>query len=682
MKYLYQPLCFFIAISILFVSCQKEQPPKNTPVKIDDLETVSANVHEDGGVTLTGKINQLPPGTLQGYGFYISTDSLFANRVLIPITTEAKIGTFSKDINSGIEKGRKYFYGVYSSSTVNDAPVFKTYNTKSFISTGAKKPKFNSVLPLKAHIGDTLIITGKYFKDQFVSVFFGSKYASVLEITDSTFKCIVPNDIDAVTPLIIFDNHTFRDTISDKFTLYTPTIQNFTSVATFRETVTINGDHFSNTDGGNEVYFNNIKAIVTKNSRKQLTVVVPDDIEKSLTNIKVKAQLQTAVTATQFKITEPQITAIPQSANVGEEVTIQGKNFNPVPTKNHILFESNTSDIKSGTATQLKAEVPNGVYPRRKTKITLKLLDYVVTYKYDCIIKDKWIAISNVPFKPIDLAGTFTINNQSYVLSRSVDPKDNDGQYLWKFNASDFSWQKISIPFNFESGSITSNGKKAYLYITSGNNSNFWEYDPAGNSWTKKASYTADAHYYGTTFAIGNKVYVGLGVSNGSDVYSANNSFSQYDIATNTWSKVAGYPTQIPDGRLHSSSFVINGVAYVAGGAMNTGAVQFYSYTPGTDKWTRLADFPDARIYSSAFVYNNNGYVVTGHAISTIFNNTRPCMKYEPTLNKWTVLKDNIGVGDTIDEGYVFVNNGNVYVGGGGFYAYDFHLIQTAASGL
>jgi hypothetical protein len=148
--------------------------------------------------------------------------------------------------------------------------------------------------------------------------------------------------------------------------------------------------------------------------------------------------------------------------------------------------------------------VPNAPYPLGKATITLKMLDYTVTYSADMVIKDKWLLVSKVPFNDYGSAGAFTINNTSYVIASSQDYLNNQ-QFLWKFNPTDFSWQQIVIPFTCTNAKVTTNGNKAYLYTSSATN-NFYEFDPATNQWTKKTDYPVVAvRQSGAMFAIGQK---------------------------------------------------------------------------------------------------------------------------------------------------------------------------------
>lgn len=62
------------------------------------------------------------------------------------------------------------------------------------------------------------------------------------------------------------------------------------------------------------------------------------------------------------------------------------------------------------------------------------------------------------------------------------------------------------------------------------------------------------------------------------------------------------------------------------------------------------------------------------------------CIKYDPSSDTWKVLKATIGCASCsdngIENGYAFVNSGNVYVGGWGAFGSFHYLYQTPGAGL
>ena len=73
----------------------------------------------------------------------------------------------------------------------------------------------------------------------------------------------------------------------------------------------------------------------------------------------------------------------------------------------------------------------------------------------------------------------------------------------------------------------------------------FWQFDPAANTWTQKATFPGVARIGAISFTIGNKGYVGTGTDaafNGNRLVD----FYEYDPATNSWQPKASYPSPNP----------------------------------------------------------------------------------------------------------------------------------------
>ncbi len=66
----------------------------------------------------------------------------------------------------------------------------------------------------------------------------------------------------------------------------------------------------------------------------------------------------------------------------------------------------------------------------------------------------------------------------------------------------------------------------------------FWEYDPAANTWTQKADFGGTARYSAVGFSIGSKGYIGTGDDGWSSIAK---DFWEYDPAANTWTQKADF---------------------------------------------------------------------------------------------------------------------------------------------
>ena len=125
---------------------------------------------------------------------------------------------------------------------------------------------------------------------------------------------------------------------------------------------------------------------------------------------------------------------------------------------------------------------------------------------------------------------------------------------------------------NEERNGVVANGK---LYLFGGNPVGLtgtppgavWEYDPAGDKWTKKKNMPLAAHHVAVA-ENGGKIYVfGGGVQKqaGGGAYVPANNAWEYDPAGDSWKALAAMPTP----RLAAVAVAAGGKIYVMGGAGN-----------------------------------------------------------------------------------------------------------------
>ena len=106
-------------------------------------------------------------------------------------------------------------------------------------------------------------------------------------------------------------------------------------------------------------------------------------------------------------------------------------------------------------------------------------------------------------------------------------------------------------------------------------------------------------------FSIGNKGYVGAGYD-GSNLKD----FWEYNPANDTWTRVADFEGRPRNG---AASFTIRNKAYVGTGADTIGLKDFWEYDPTGNTWTRKADFAGAaRAGAAGFAAGGNGYMGLG----------------------------------------------------------------------
>ncbi len=205
-------------------------------------------------------------------------------------------------------------------------------------------------------------------------------------------------------------------------------------------------------------------------------------------------------------------------------------------------------------------------------------------------------------------------------------------------------------------------GNKGYYgggHINSGTTvtyRDYWEYDPATNSWTQIADFGGGLRYHSSAFVIGDAAYVGGGEDEASNYTS---DFWKYVPEVNTWFPIADFPGTPRRG---GTAFTIDGIGYYGTGQSLLGYhFDFYSYNPLTDEWTPIADFiGEQRNATVSFVLNDKAYVGTGHITGAAMNDF---YEYDPETNAWTVKAN---VGDSLrQDAAAFAIDGKGYIGTG-----------------
>ncbi len=188
---------------------------------------------------------------------------------------------------------------------------------------------------------------------------------------------------------------------------------------------------------------------------------------------------------------------------------------------------------------------------------------------------------------------------------------DNDTAYLsdwWSFYIPTATWKQLA---DFPGGqrdnaaAFYANGK---IYVGTGNDndlanyatSDFWQYTPATNSWSRIADLPGLPIRCASAFTIGNNGYVCLGISD--TAYTS--AGWKYNPADNTWSSIAPYGGyMMADG----VAFTIGTNAYIGTGSHNgIDLSQFYEYTTESSATTTsfISVYPNPANYAITFNYS------------------------------------------------------------------------------
>lgn len=558
----------------------------------------------------------------------------------------------------------------FMSNVTNDVRVKIDDRVASYSEITLYKPTIEKIEPIVALIGDTLEVVGNHFDfaNDRNKISFGRSTSTVIKSERKKIQVVVPFTLENVS-----DSITLRSQLQEVgypvfFSLGKPKINSITPLnATFREEITIKGENFDYDKSRNKVYFGEVEAVITYADKNTLKVLVPDDLQESVEDIKVFAQLQSATFEDQFQLLPPEINFINKDIHAGQNISIEGKNFHPIFSRNKVTIEAIPVNVTSGNSEVLETKIPLGPFPRRKAKVKVSLLDIEVEYEVDLNIIDKWVMLSDsLPFRfRRGPNNAVVVNNEAYILAKEKDNFVDDKLFLWKFNSSDYSWEKINneIPEHatVPSGILETNGDEIFYY-TANNSNDFYKYVIEDNKWVKMSKFPGNRRDYSAHFTVGKDIFIGLGTDLKPYTPVNYTDFYKFNSQTNEWSQISALPLDIWGGRRRTgmASFVINDIAYLAGGADNTGDYDAWSYYPESDTWRQIADFPITNHEGVGFQLNDLGYVTGGAPVGG--SRLNRSWVYLPSTDTWEE-------GDSIIEGrgwhFSFVLNGKAYIGGG-----------------
>ena len=164
-------------------------------------------------------------------------------------------------------------------------------------------------------------------------------------------------------------------------------------------------------------------------------------------------------------------------------------------------------------------------------------------------------------------------------------------------------------------------GNKGYIGTGISGNSplkDFWEYNQIANTWTQKADFSGIARGYAVGFSIGDKGYIGTGSDENGFIFYKD--FWEYDgnslsATYNTWTQKADFNGTARWGAI---GFSLGNKGYTGTGFDGSYKKDFWEYTPGPGlmggAWMPKANFGGiARYNAVGFSMIDKGYVGTGH---------------------------------------------------------------------
>jgi hypothetical protein len=527
-------------------------------------------------------------------------------------------------------------------------------------------PQIVSFSPSSGGYNTLVTITGNNFGSSATPVVkFGNIQATVASRNSTQIAVYVPNSgFGPVKISVTAGNQTGIST--DNFDLKNSSITGFLPTSgTFKDQVTITGENFN--PANLTVQIGTVPATVKSATSTTIIVEVPDMTDTVPKNIKVTSGQVYALSEQKFTLLPPEILSVtPLNPAVGSDIIISGRNFKPNVGDEKVFIDLVSLTIKSGTATQIIASVPQSL-PRGDHRVKLLVGGYTRYSSEKLNINSPWLRI------PAPILQTFaSLPGQYYSLpvagvglqSGNYLCSVYDGGTTYRFDEGTQTFTKLGVTAGFPKSSV---GYDRYvncqnkLHVFYGLNA-FKVFDETTESWS---TINVNLPYNNNSlmFSLNDKIYYG---GSGSYPY---NPFYEID-PSNGYSvrKLTTFPnsSSTTSGFYPSSYFSWNNNGYVI-----YTSNEFYRYNPLTDSWTKLANFPATFRYNAVFfALGNYIYFGTGNNGSFYYNDI---WRYDPLANTWMQVSL-----IPVERGFgvAFTANGKAYIGYGrkdGIDLYDFY---------
>ncbi|WP_161991961.1 IPT/TIG domain-containing protein [Flagellimonas algicola] len=334
----------------------------------------------------------------------------------------------------------------------------------------------------------------------------------------------------------------------------------------------------------------------------------------------------------------------------GTKVTIRGENFDPLPEGNEVQFNGRMAEVESASETPLIAIVPEDA-TTGKIKLSANGNDYTSFQDFTVLLPPPIIS----DFEPKEgvEGDEVTITGQHFgtdasavvVLFHGSDPVEiksiSDTELVvlvpdaftgpiqmgvkdqYTISNNDFTYLSWRQRKDFEHeprrfGIAEAIGEDIYMGLgvgPLGNLSDFWKYNTRTDTWTQMPDFLGTPRHGTSHFVLDGNLFVGLGMD-GNGVNGITD-FYKFEPDTKTWVQLEDFPGNPNQVRQFANSFVLNGKAYVYGGT-DIGIEGYYNdlweYDLASDTWEEKTSFElIGRAGAVAFTIGNKGYIATGY---------------------------------------------------------------------
>jgi N-acetylneuraminic acid mutarotase/signal peptidase I len=514
-------------------------------------------------------------------------------------------------------------------------------------------PIIEDFIPKQGAIDDTITIAGKYFsylpESNIIKI--GGIQCSIVSSSKNQIKAIIPPSLDIQNAVSLTIGGQVN--ISNKqFKFLPPIINSFDNTeVSFGEEVTMSGHNFSFISENNLIFLNGVQAEVLNATKENILFKIPNNLSNAENTLTLKVAGR-ELNYEFINIKVPVIQSIEASVishyNNGN-LTVSGKNFNPLAGKNSILLGDQQATIVSSSNNQIVIEFPRSIIPKVELSVldtldvTVTVLDQSSVLEKSLIIdyKSTWTKMHDFPGNPRIFGAYFSINDKGYIGLGGGDEFDNWYKDFWEYDPVIDMWTRLEdFPGTARSKFATFViGNDAYIicgtignqYTESNNLSEVWKFNGVSHTWAQMNDFPGGARWSPFGFSIGNIGFFGGGVYGN---YTSKKDFWQYNPNTDLWSQLDNIPDNIWEEDLFAISDSEFGYLLTDYCGSPCNKRYFWKYTPSTQEWQSIESMPGPYRETTGFNINNRFYVGTG--VFSSWTGTSAFYSYNPNLNEWT----------------------------------------------
>jgi N-acetylneuraminic acid mutarotase len=164
----------------------------------------------------------------------------------------------------------------------------------------------------------------------------------------------------------------------------------------------------------------------------------------------------------------------------------------------------------------------------------------------------------------------------------------------------------------------------------------FYRYEPATNTWTKLADYPSDKTVAAVSFSDGTYIYVGFGY------HGFSHELFRYDPEADTWKQVAASlkDSDFPPRVMSPVAGAVGGRCFVGTGFRNHVSSFWAEYIPANDKWEERTAVPGKSRHNAACTATDDKLFIFGgwHYGDSLTNgfHYEDILCYTPADDKWS----------------------------------------------